>query len=175
MKPYDDAILNEQKHYLNYRLSRARMVTEGAFGKLKRHWRVLSKKCESNPETLKRSGLASIVLYNICIEMGDIIPRNIDLTIDPSNNKRRLRNELREILQMADQIYFGTNSAEAKSIRDCLAERFWEERQGHLPKGYLPKYENLILIGDFNLSNENQHLDALTQAYNLNNLINKPT
>ena len=40
---------------------------------------------------------------------------------------------------------------------------------------YLPKYENLILIGDFNLSIENQHLDALIQAYNLNNLINKPT
>ena len=40
---------------------------------------------------------------------------------------------------------------------------------------YSPKYENLILIGDFNLSIENQHLDALIQAYNLNNLINKPT
>ena len=40
---------------------------------------------------------------------------------------------------------------------------------------YLPKYGNLILIGDFNLSTENQHLDALIQAYNLNNLINKPT
>ena len=40
---------------------------------------------------------------------------------------------------------------------------------------YSPKYENLILIGDFNLAIENQHLDALIQAYNLNNLINKPT
>ena len=40
---------------------------------------------------------------------------------------------------------------------------------------YLPKYQNLILIRDFNLSTENQHLDALIQAYNLNNLINKPT
>ena len=39
---------------------------------------------------------------------------------------------------------------------------------------YSPKYENLILIGDFNLSSENQHLDALIQSYNLNNLINKP-
>ena len=39
---------------------------------------------------------------------------------------------------------------------------------------YLPKYENLILIGDFNLSTEYHHLDAVIQAYNLNNLINKP-
>ena len=75
IKPYGHAILNEQKRYLNYRLNRARMVTEGAFGKLKGRWKVLSKKCESNPQ---RFGLASIVLHNICIEMGDIIPRSID-------------------------------------------------------------------------------------------------
>ena len=93
--------------------------------------RVLSKKCESNPETLKRFGLASIVLHNICIEMEDIIPRNINLTIDLSSNKRRPRNELREVLHMTDinQRYFGTNSA--KSIRDYLADRFWEERQSY--------------------------------------------
>ena len=40
---------------------------------------------------------------------------------------------------------------------------------------YLPKCEKLILIGDFNLSTENQHLDALIETYNLNNLINKTT
>ena len=52
IKPYGDAIVNEQKRYLNYRLSRARTKTEGYVGKLKGCWRVLSKKCESNPETL---------------------------------------------------------------------------------------------------------------------------
>ena len=62
------------------------MVTEGAFGKLKRQ-RVLSKKCESNPETLERFGLASIVLHNICTEMWGIIPRNIGLTTYPSSSK----------------------------------------------------------------------------------------
>ena len=38
---------------------------------------------------------------------------------------------------------------------------------------YLPKYENLILIGDFNLSTENHHLNAVIRADNLNNLIKK--
>ena len=40
---------------------------------------------------------------------------------------------------------------------------------------YSSKYENLILIGDFNLPTEKEYLDALIQVYNLNNLINKPT
>ena len=58
---------------------------------------------------------------------------NIDLTIDPSSNKCRTRNELREVLKMTDinQRYFVTNFAEAKSIRDYLAERFREERQSY--------------------------------------------
>ena len=30
-----------------------------------------------------------------------------------------------------NQGYFGTNSAEEKSIRDHLAERFWKERQNY--------------------------------------------
>ena len=74
MKPYGHISLNEQKRYLNYRLSRARMITEGACGKLKGRCCGLSKKCESNPETLKRFSLDYIVLHNICIEMGDINP-----------------------------------------------------------------------------------------------------
>ena len=55
------------------------------------------------------------------------------------------------------------------------SDREFTNRLSSIIDYYLPKYENLILIGDFNLSIENQHLDALIQAYNLNNLINKPT
>ena len=41
MKPFTDAVLSEKQRYFNYRLSRARMVTEGAYGQLKGRWRVL--------------------------------------------------------------------------------------------------------------------------------------
>jgi hypothetical protein len=34
LKPYTDAVLSDKMRYFNYRLSRARMVTEGAFGQL---------------------------------------------------------------------------------------------------------------------------------------------
>ena len=40
---------------------------------------------------------------------------------------------------------------------------------------YLTTYENIILIGDFNLCVENTHLEATLENYDLSNLINKPT
>ena len=41
LKPYTNAILCPEQRYFNYRLSRTRMVTEGAYGQLKGRWRVL--------------------------------------------------------------------------------------------------------------------------------------
>lgn len=58
MKPFTNAVLTPQQHYFNYRLSRARMVTEGAYGQLKGRWRVLMRKCESPPETVCMTTLA---------------------------------------------------------------------------------------------------------------------
>ena len=53
MEPHGDAVLTPDKAYFNYRLSRARMITECAFGKLKGRFRVLFGKCESKKETVK--------------------------------------------------------------------------------------------------------------------------
>ena len=45
MKPYTNAVLSEKQKYFNYRLSRARMVTEGAYGQfMKGRWRILLRK-----------------------------------------------------------------------------------------------------------------------------------
>ena len=63
MKPHGDAVLTPEKAYFNYYLSRARMITEGAFGKLKGKFRVLFRKCESKKETENY-----VVLHNLCIE-----------------------------------------------------------------------------------------------------------
>lgn len=40
---------------------------------------------------------------------------------------------------------------------------------------YIPQDENLIVIEDFYLSTENYNLYEVMQAYDLNNLISKPT
>eukprot|EP00795_Rhopilema_esculentum_P015916 gene15916-7250_t len=75
MKPYSNAYLTPQQRYFNYRLSRARMVTEGAFGQLKGRWRILLRKCESRPENVKVFTFACVVLHNLCIRCQDVAPR----------------------------------------------------------------------------------------------------
>ena len=94
MKPYTNAVLTPQQRNFNYRLSRARMVTEGAYGKLKGRWRVLYKKCESRPENVKIITLACVILHNVCIDKGDTVPRHWDFTKDPASNKRRPKEEV---------------------------------------------------------------------------------
>ena len=50
MKPFTHAVLSEKQRHFNHGLSRARMVTEGAYGQLKGRWWVLLRKCESDSE-----------------------------------------------------------------------------------------------------------------------------
>ena len=89
MKSHGDAVLTPEKSYCNYCLSRARMITKGAFGKSKGRFRVLFHKCESKKETVKVMGLACVVLHNLSIDKEDIIPRKFDLSYDHVTNKRK--------------------------------------------------------------------------------------
>ena len=108
-KPFGDAVLTEKKHYFNYRLSHVRMVSEGAFGKLKSRFRVFHRKCESSKESVKAVGLATIILHNIYLGIWEILEnweilflRTIDLTVDPATNKRRDSEEVVAILDLTD-------------------------------------------------------------------------
>ena len=105
------------------------MVTESAFGRLKSGFRVLHRKCESNQDTVKMMGLACVVLHNICIERGDLVPRSMDLRNDPSSNKRRSRNEIREILDLVDHKSktFEHSRASGIKVRDKLTQYFRRE------------------------------------------------
>lgn len=129
MKPYTNAKLTAKERYFNYRLSRARMVTECAYGQLKGRWRILLRKCESLPEEVKMITLACMVLHNICISKGDILPRTLDVTIDPNTNQRRESSEIRGILHMMDPSKPRNHEERASRIRDTLANRFWLEKQ----------------------------------------------
>ena len=59
MKPwmcelFDEAVLTEKKRYFIYLLRHARMVSVGAFGKLKSQFRVVHRKRESSKESVKQ-------------------------------------------------------------------------------------------------------------------------
>ena len=132
MKPHGDAVLPEDKRYFNYRHSRARLVTEGAFGRLKSRFRVLFRKCESNKETVKLYGLSSVVLHNLCIELGDLVPRKFDLTLDHAANKRLSPEEVRDVLALRNtkQKNFEINKKSASvTVQNALTRTLWKENK----------------------------------------------
>ena len=133
MKPFSNAKLSQSERYFNYRLSRARMVVEGAFGLLKGRWRILYRKCESKKDSVKWFALACIVLHNICFDHNDVAQRNWDLSNDCQTNGRRPHQLVRDILQMSQCRNIPDNSHQAGKIRNALKTKFWHERMGRSP------------------------------------------
>ena len=118
LKAHGDAILPDNKWYFNYRNSRARLVTEKALGRLKIRCGALFRKCESNKETAKLYGLACVVLHNLCIERGDLVPRKFDLTLDHASNRLLSPGEVMHVLALGsmNQKNFKVNFESLKSI-----------------------------------------------------------
>ena len=128
MKPYANAILSKQQRYFNYRLSRARMVIEGAFGQLKGRWRFLLRKSESNTYETKIATLACMVLHNICLDNGDTIPKKLDLTTDPATSQRRDRSTICDLLLMKSSCrIFDSNENMAVKVRKTIEIKLWRE------------------------------------------------
>jgi hypothetical protein len=67
MKPYliTNGMPLIQSNY-NRRLSRARVVVEDAFGRLKGRWRILMKRADMDLENVKAIISTCIVLHNVC-------------------------------------------------------------------------------------------------------------
>ena len=124
MKPYTDATLTEEQRYFNYRVSRARMVTEGAYGQLKGRWLVL-RKCESSADGKKMITLACIVLHNMCVEYGGTISKKCDLSIDPVTNEKRDRETVRALLQIRSCTNPKNTSTEGSKNRIALTQKLY--------------------------------------------------
>ena len=100
MKPYTKLVLKEKQHNFNYRLSRARMVVECSYGQLKGRLRLIMRKSEGGLFQTKVTTLPCMVLHNVCLMNGDVIPSKYDLSINHETNKKRDRSEIREISLM---------------------------------------------------------------------------
>ena len=68
-----------------------------AFVCLKIRLKVFRRKCKSN-KIFKIMVLACVVLHNICIESGDLIPSKLHLISDKVTNKTRNSNDVRDLL-----------------------------------------------------------------------------
>ena len=66
MKPFPDRGLSDDRKRYNYRMSRARMVVENAFGRLKGRWRRLLKRNDMSLERVPTVIAACCILHNIC-------------------------------------------------------------------------------------------------------------
>ena len=130
MKPYKNAVLNPQERYFNYRLSRGRIVTEGAYGQLKGRWRLLlRKKNESDKEHVRTATLACKVLHNVCLMQRDSIPRKLYLKIGPDGNEKGNKDEIRKLLLMREFRSVHDVSGEETRVRDALCGKLWVEKE----------------------------------------------
>ena len=66
IKPYAEAGATQQQKHFNYRLSRARMTVERAFGRLKGRWRSLMKRYDGHVSNINTTVTACCVLHNFC-------------------------------------------------------------------------------------------------------------
>ena len=124
MKPYISSILSSEQRYFKNLQSRARMETEGAYRQLKARWRILWRKCESDPENLKMCTLACMVPDNVCLDLGDTLPRKLDLSIDPTIGERRDRATITLSLHMYFSPPLPDTNHQAKLIRSKLTKNW---------------------------------------------------
>eukprot|EP00112_Aurelia_sp_Birch-Aquarium-sp1_P010870 Seg2301.2 transcript_id=Seg2301.2/GoldUCD/mRNA.D3Y31 product="Protein ALP1-like" protein_id=Seg2301.2/GoldUCD/D3Y31 len=130
MKPFSKAVLSKEETNFNYRLSRARMVVEGAYGQLKGRWRLLLRKPEGGLFQIKMATLACMILHNVCLDQGDTIPSKLDLSIDPVTRQVIDRTKLREILMMkSSRKVVDPSSTQATVVRKVIVQRLWDQKQ----------------------------------------------
>ena len=81
---------------------------------------------------MKLYGLASVVLHNLCIKLGDLVPRKFDLTLDHAANKRLSPEEVRDVLALRNtkQKNFEINKTSASvTVRNALTKTLWKENK----------------------------------------------
>ena len=137
MKPYPGQNISPDQRIFNYRLSRARRVSENAFGILASKFRVFAAPIISNPENIKKIIFASVALHNY-------LRVNCKTYIAPEQLQREDMHQSTIIPGEWEQAPCGFtrlqgiargHSNDAKKVRDTLKDYFvgtgqvpWQER-----------------------------------------------
>lgn len=124
MRPYPGQNLTHQKRIFNYRLSRARMVVENAFGILASRWRIFYRRINLLPKNVDTLVVAACILHNFLLA--------------PSDNQRLLDEGEQQGRHMPPVRNMGGNRAsrEACNVRELFCTFFnspegsvaWQDR-----------------------------------------------
>lgn len=122
LKPFsDNGRLSEEQVSFNYRLSRARMVIENAFGRLKGRWRCLLKRNDMSINHMPDCIASCVVLHNICEIHKEQFHDEWLCTDDDGDDSSEKRSNP-ELETFADR------PASATAIRNALMEHFIDHR-----------------------------------------------
>ncbi|XP_037800272.1 protein ALP1-like [Penaeus monodon] len=134
MKPYPGKNITNVQRVFNYRLSRARRISENAFGILASKFRVLLQPIASKPEFVKNIIFAAVVLHNFLrVKSGN--PVRPEMLMREDHEKGILIPGDLEVVPNAMENLQPTargHSHEAKRVRNTMGSVSWQERVANL-------------------------------------------
>ena len=121
MKPYPKRGLTEEQRIFNYRLSRARRVSENAFGVLSARFRVFHTTLCVKPENAISIVHATLALHNFLIRKCPIYTTSGSQDINTDNGQVNAE-ERADVSNFQNVVLLGRNhSRTATQVRDCLS------------------------------------------------------
>ena len=108
----------QKQRNFNFRLSKARITVEHAFGRLKGRWRCLLKHMDYHIDSVPRVVAACVVLHNICETLGDRCQD--DWVVQDDSNSTE--NERGSGTDNQEGTAIGTGTPTSCLIRDAFAD-----------------------------------------------------
>ena len=119
MKPYPEyAGMPQKQRNFNFRLSKARITVEHAFGRLKGRWRCLLKRMDYHIDNVPHVVAACVVLHNICETLGDRCQD--DWVVQDDSNSTEI--ERGSGTDNQEGTATGTGTLTSRVIRDAFAD-----------------------------------------------------
>ena len=118
MRPYGGATTPQQAHF-NRCHTRARIVVEQAFGRLKGRWRAIGARLEMAEENVPSIVSACCILHNICESRGHALEGEI-----PPHNEIKLATLGAPLVNVDNK-----HSQQGRDMRDAVAKYQWRRRR----------------------------------------------